>query len=187
MTHADWLLAALLITSNPLLDLPDPGALEERFHLLRGPLISLALEWEILDPRETRFTFASAKDFYSDLMKIRRNYQELQDAPTLADSIRFPDRAVVNELLVFNRAYRKYLEERQPIDVTNAEELRRAIREVDQLYQIWDAVRDSRCEYYYITVRRQALKKLRELLPAQDYQVGRLPPHVPIWRFQQIP
>ena len=42
--------------------------------------------------------------------------------------------------------------------------VRSAMKETDRLYHVWDAVRDSRCDYYYVTVRRQALKKLKEAM-----------------------
>lgn len=186
MRICEWLLAAALLTSDPPLELADPGALREQFHSLRVPLTRLALGWEILDQRETRFVLTKPEELDADLAMLRRRYQELRVAPPLDDAQRFPDRAVVNELLVFNRAYRKFLEERQPVDSLHAEELRIVQREVDQLYQVWDAVRDARCEYYYVTVRRQALKRLRELLSEDDYDHGALPPHVPTWRFQTI-
>src|SRR5262245_13555834 len=116
MTYADWFLAAALLTTPLSGDLQDPGALKDHFPVLRIPLTSLALEWEILDPRETRYVLTRAEDMLSDLQMLRRRYQELDGAPPLADANRFPDRTVVNELLVFNRAYRKYLEERQPLE-----------------------------------------------------------------------
>ena len=65
-------------------------------------------------------------------------------------------------------------------------ELREMLQEVDRLYNIWDTVRDARCDYYYVTVRRQALKKLRETVGDDAYYSGALPPHVPIWRFARI-
>ena len=43
--------------------------------------------------------------------------------------------------------------------------------------------RHAACEYYYVTVRRQALKKLKEMIGDQAYYSGSLPPHVPVWRF----
>jgi hypothetical protein len=187
MTFAEWILAAALLSSPLSGDLQDPGALKDQFPTLRIPLVTLALEWEILDPRETRYVLARPEDMLSDLQMLRRRYQELDGAPPLADAARFPDRTVVNELLVFNRAYRKYLEERQPIEPAHASELRTVLQEVDHLYQVWDAVRDARCEYYYVTVRRQALKRLHDLMDEEDYALGLLPPHVPLWRFQQVP
>jgi hypothetical protein len=189
MSYADWILAAALLTNPQPLEaqLQDPGALQEHFQVLRWPMLALALEWELLDPRETRYVLADAKDFATDTTMLRKRQHDLVDAPRLADAWRFPDRAAVNELLVFNRAYRKYLEERQPVDPLHATELRYVIREVDYLFTIWDAVRDARCDYYFVHVRRQALKRLREMLPEDDYYGGQLPPHVPFWRFQTVP
>ena len=63
--------------------------------------------------------------------------------------------------------------------------VRLALKETDCLYQVWDSVRDARCEYYYITVRRQALKKLHPLLGPDAYAGGEWPPHVPLWRFSE--
>jgi hypothetical protein len=37
-----------------------------------------------------------------------------------------------------------------------------------------------------VTVRRQALKKLRETVGEDAYWSGCLPPHVPVWRFARI-
>ncbi|HMP02264.1 MAG TPA: hypothetical protein PKD86_15550 [Gemmatales bacterium] len=187
MSIGDWLLAAALLTGQPSYDAVDPVEIQRQFTTLRLPMISLAIEWEILDPRETRHILARPEDFWNDIHELRRRRAELADAPPLADAQRFPDRAIVNELLVFNRAYRKYLEERQPLDSVHAAELRQVQQEVDDLYQIWDAVRDARCDYYYVKVRRQALKRLRELLSPESYQRAELPPHVPTWRFQRVP
>ncbi len=58
--------------------------------------------------------------------------------------------------------------------------------ETKRLYRVWDAVRDSKCEFYYVTVRRQALRKLRDLVGPEAYEAGDLPPHVPVWRFQAM-
>jgi hypothetical protein len=117
---------------------------------------------------------------------LRRRYQDLLDAPPLADSLRFPDRPVVNDLLTFNRAYRQHLDTCLTIETVHWWELREAIQEVDRLYQVWDAVRDARCDYYYVAVRRQALKRLREMIGEEAYYSGCLPPYVPIWSFQRI-
>ena len=47
-------------------------------------------------------------------------------------------------------------------------------------------MRDARCEYYYITVRRQALKRLRTMIGAEAYDAAELPPYVPLWRFLEL-
>lgn len=186
MSIAELLLAVSLLTGGGAAGFDDPATLRAAFPTLRLTLISLALEAEILDPRETRYVLFRPEDLASDLQMLQRRYQELGDAPSLADAFRFPDRAVVNELLVFNRAYRNYVEQRQPLETAHWGDLRTAQREVDHLYQVWDTVRDARCEYYYVTVRRQALKRLRDMIGEEAYAKGELPPHVPLWRFREM-
>jgi hypothetical protein len=180
----DYFLAATLLTAPADTGEPAPNA--QAFATLAPVLQGLAVQWEILDAREVRYILARPEDFASDLNLLRRRFHDLAEAPALRDGLRFPDREVVNDLLSFNRAYRQHLSIRQPVELVRWWELRTALQETDQLYQVWDTVRDARCEYYYVTVRRQALKRLRKLLGDEAYYFGRLPPHVPLWRFQEI-
>jgi hypothetical protein len=177
-------LAAGLLTTPP--DVPEPPIEAEDWPAVQEALQSLAVEWEILDPREVRYVLARPEDFENDLNLLRRRYQDLKDAPKLADAQRFPDRGTVNDLLAFNRAYRRFLDARQPLEQDRAVCLRNALKETDWLYQVWDSVRDARCEYYYITVRRQALKRLRQMVGPEAYTAGELPPYVPLWRFHEM-
>ncbi len=180
----DYLLAAALLTAPP--GSSEPAGMSGLYPAVRGPLQGLAVQWEILDPREVRYILARPEDFVSDLNLLRRRYRDLATAPPVGDCFRFPDRAVVNELLAFNRAYRQHIDVRQPVELLHWWELRVALQETDRLYQVWDTVRDARCDYYYVTVRRQALKRLREMVGAEAYYDGNLPPCVPLWRFQKI-
>ena len=183
MCQLDYLLAVALLTAPPGQEIPGNAADYDR---LRPTLQHVAVQWEILDPREVRYILVRTEDFASDLNLLRRRCRDLVDAPYLSDCQRFPDRATVNDLLSFNRAYRQHIDVRQPVELAHWWDLRAVLQETDQLYQIWDTVRDARCEYYYVTVRRQALKKLREMLGEEAYYSSKLPPHVPIWRFQRI-
>jgi hypothetical protein len=153
---------------------------------LQLPLKGLAVQWEILDPREVNYILARPEDFVSDLNLLRRRFHDLEYAPPLHDCYRFPDRAMVNDLLAFNRAYRQHIDVRQPFELVHWWEMRVAIQETDHLYQVWDYVRDARCDYYYVTVRRQALKHLREMIGEDAYYSGSLPPCVPLWRFRRV-
>jgi hypothetical protein len=152
---------------------------------LRGAVIQAALGGEILDRREERFTLVKEDSMRADLAMLQSRFQEFLNAPFLEECRRFPERSLVCDFLAFNRAYRTDLCSRMLIDPVHAEDLRNAILETDQLYRVWDAVRDSRCEYYYITVRRQALNLLREVIGNEAFYSGQLPPHVPIWRFAE--
>jgi hypothetical protein len=177
-------LALALLAAPP--DTPEPPVPAEDWPALQTALQELAVELEILDPREVRYVLTRPEDFETDLNLLRRRYHELADAPRLSDGGRFPDRNSVNEYLAFNRAYRRYLDARQPLEPDRTWQFREALRETDWLYQVWDAVRDARCEFYYVTVRRQALKRLRDLVGPDAYYNGELPPYVPVWRFQDI-
>jgi hypothetical protein len=180
----EFLLAAALLSQPP--DTPESAPPPETFNAVRTAMQILAVEWEILDQREVRYVLARPEDFSSDLALLRRRHAELNDAPPSNDCCRFPDRSTVNDYLAFNRAYRQQLDTRQPGEPARWWELRTALQETDYLYQVWDTVRDARCEYYYVTVRRQALKRLREMLGEEAYYSSQLPPYIPMWRFQRV-
>jgi len=180
----NYLVAAALLTQSP--DLAAPALDADAFLGLRQPLQALATEWEILDSREIRYVLARPEDFASDLQLLRRRQRDLAGAPLVGDADRFPERSTVNDLLAFNRTYRQHLDQGAATASSRYAEVRSALQETDHLYYIWDTVRDARCEYYYVTVRRQALKRLRDLVGDEAYAATRMPPHVPIWRFQEI-
>lgn len=184
MTSADLILAVILLTTPA--GVTETAPPDDRWPGLRDAIHQTALKWEILDARETRYILARPEDFSADLNLLRRRYMDLVDAPQVADGGRFPERAVVNELIRFNRAYRKHLDGRHELEFDRTESLRSVMRETDRLYQVWDAVRDARCEFYYVTVRRQALKKLKDMIGDEDYASGTLPPNVPTWRFNEL-
>ena len=183
MMTTDFLLAVALLTAPADRDLTVNPQL---FSTVAPTMQRLALKWEILDPREVSYVLVRPEDFAADLKMLRQRHQDLVNAPPVIDAERFPDRATVADLLSFNRAYRQQMEIRQAVEPTHWWELQEAVREADRLYQVWDSVRDARCGYYYVTVRRQALKKLQDMLGFEAYAEGRLPPHVPLWRFQNI-
>ena len=66
MNLAELILAAALITGSGPAEWKEPAALKAQFPTLRFSLMSLALEWELLDPRETRYKFSRAEDLACD-------------------------------------------------------------------------------------------------------------------------
>src|SRR5262249_36852308 len=135
MFGLDYVLAIALLTAPP--DTPVDGAVVEMHAALRPTLQAVGIEWEILDPREVRYILTRAEDFPSDLNLLRRRYEDLVSAPTLQDCFRFPDREMVSDVLSFNRAYRQHLLAKQPLQLVYWWELRTALQETDNLYQIW--------------------------------------------------
>ena len=184
MTAHDLVLAAALIVAPP--GTPESSPSAERWPVVQAALHQTAIGMELLDDREKRYVLARVEDFDCDLNLLRRRHVDLADAPRVADGFRFPERRAVNEFIQFNRAYRKNLEHRQAWESDRADVIRIALLETDRLYRVWDLVRDSRCEFYYVTVRRQAMKQLKEAVGDEAYTAGDLPPYVPEWRFHAV-
>lgn len=184
MTLADWIISWLLITSPA--SLPDMATVRTAFPLLRGPIIALCVAEEIVDEREFRFTLTSPLDFMEAIEFIGKRRRELDGCPCVMAASRFGDRAAINEMLCLNRSYRKRLEERLTIDSLNVQAIVDSINETDQLYHMWDAARDAACTYYYVSVRRLALDRLRELIGPDNFARGRMPHYLPIWRFERV-
>lgn len=184
MFCVDTLIAITLLTAAP--DASISKELISRQATL-GPILQhIALGWEIMDKREKRYVLTRREDFESDVQLLRKRYRDLQNAPPMHDCVRFPTRKEVSEMLSFNREYRKHLKARISVDPTNAAIYQEALTETEQLYQIWDTIRDTRCEYYYVTVRRQALKKVKKKIGEVNFYNGNYPPVVPTWRFRMI-
>jgi hypothetical protein len=183
MSASDLVLAAALLAAPA--GTPEPVPTADRWPQVQAAIHQTAVEWELLDPREVRYVLSRVEDYECDLTLLRRRHAELADAPKVVDAGRFPDRATVNEMVNFNRAFRKTLERRMAWETDRTHQFAAALAETDRLYRVWDTVRDARCDFYYITVRRQALKKLKELIGSEAYVVCDLPPHVPEWAFSE--
>ena len=177
------LFAVLLLAFTPGDSLPHPTP--EMFAQIAAPLRKFCLENELLDPRETRYILSRPEDFAADLLLLGRRYRDLFDAPPAGDAARLPGRGTLAEALAFNRHYREHLAAVVAVDLARGEELQEAIRETDRLYRLYDAMRDARTEYYYIPVRRAALKTIRDTIGPDAYYTGNLPPYAPIWLFQR--
>jgi len=149
----------------------------------RAVLVNTALQMELLDRREVSGIFVEPHAFLQDLELVQARFHELKLAPMLEECRRFANRDLVNDLLAFNRAYRSDLVAQMAIDQIRAEELRGALYETDQLYAVWNNLRDAQSEFYYVTVRRRALLAVRQLAGDTAFYSGNLPPHVPVWRF----
>jgi hypothetical protein len=183
MFKGEFALAFMLLTTPPGVDdaTPEPG----KWGIVQSSVQELAIEWEILDRRETKYILAKPEEFAIDINLLRRRYQELKDVPRLSEAMRLPDRQTANEQIQFNRAFRKTLETRRQFEIDRSDEWLMVIRETDKLYQVWDAVRDARCEFYYVTVRRHALRKLKETMDDDAWVRAELPPSVPTWHFNE--
>ena len=183
MAASDLIMAIMLLSAPVGTTEQAPRA--ERWPLVQAAIHKVAIDWEILDPRETRYVLVKPEDFQEDVDFLRKRRLDLEDAPNVNESDRLPSRQLVNDCIRFNRAYRKNLETRLLWESDRANVIEEAIRETEKLYKVWDSIRDAKCEFHYITVRRLALKKLKDVLGPELYSTGDMPPYVPEWRFAE--
>ena len=183
-TDGDRLAAALLLQApagSPTPPPPAPG-----YHRLRAALVERAVRDGVLDPREGEWTLTQPAAFQNHLDRLRAQTADLADAPPAWAADRLPPRAEINRAMEFNRRYAAHLAARRDFELDRAAVLDAAIRETDRLYRVWDAARDARTDFYYVTVRRAALARLRDLVGDEAFQAGRLPTPVPTQLFNEM-
>src|SRR5262245_21006847 len=131
MSASDLVLAAALLSAP--VGTPEQVPSEAEWPGVRDSIHKLAVEWEIMDERETRYVMASREDFEADVNLLRKRNAELADAPKLAECRRLPDRNTINEFIKFNRAFRKHLEECAMWELDRADLYNTTIQETDRL------------------------------------------------------
>jgi len=105
--------------------------------------------------------------------------RDLDGLPPSSDRHRFPSPAYAWEMQQFNidvqtrltfRSWHRYAEE-------GGAQLRQA-------WTVWGAVRRAGM-YNNPRITREALQELKSLIGENEYHLGRLPPHVPLWLFSE--
>jgi hypothetical protein len=148
-------------------------------------LTRLARELEIIGPGEWALDFTVS--FQDTVDKLRSLRTALEDAPPLADSLRFPSAKVVEQLLAFSGKYRKHLEARLSLaGGQDRENNEAALKEMKHLIDIYENVLAVAIENAVAANRRMALARLKEKIGENLYVQGKLPPPVPLWRFKPI-
>ena len=179
----------LTLALAPAAPLPSAHHSPARVAPAYDPLAALrdwAVANELLDPRETRYVLRRPEDLAADLALVMRRRRELADAPPLADAGRWPCKETCDANLAFNRAFREWLEAQVAWEPWRFGEISAALTETDRLYTLWDTARDSQADFYYVAVRREALKRLREMLGTRDYYLSVMPPPVPLRWFSRV-
>lgn len=175
--------AAYYITSP--IDVVDEPPCAEAYDQIKFAIITLGIEWEIIDIKESDCIMRRLVDWTEELDTIKRRYQNLKDAPKLIECNKLPEKTILRDMISFNRSYRHEMQKRADADMIEGELYRTIVRETDLLFNIYDKMEDARSEYFYVSVRRQALKDLRKLVGPENYYLNEWPCHVPIWRFIQ--
>jgi hypothetical protein len=153
---------------------PDGLAKEQATPQFRTAFRQVALDNEVLDPRETYLN-----DFQEMVGTVQWRWGRLSEAPPLAAAWVLPSYTELNDAIALNRAYYRQLSDGLALNHDRYDLIREAMAEADELYAVYDAARDARCDYYFVSVKRAGLKRLVELTGS----VGPLPPPLPLWRF----
>src|SRR5262245_47079798 len=170
MSPSDLLFAAMLLSAP--MGTPEAAPTPERWPAVRDALHQTAVDWEILDSRERRYVLTKREDFQDDLDFLRKRRAELAEAPRVGEAERLPDRLAINDGIRFNRSFRKNMEIRSAWESDRADFIREVINENERLYKIWDAIRDAKSDLHYVTTRRIALLKLRDMIGPDAFASG---------------
>lgn len=103
--------------------------------------------------------------------------------PPASDSLRF--RVCSGDALHFSLEFSARCREQAALEPWRAAEWEAIATEADQLRRVWQIAAETQCGW--VLARRRALARLRDALGEEDYYAGRMPPTVPVWRFQRIP
>lgn len=165
--------AEVVIAAALLLGPKEITAPESLVAAVRPQIMSLAIKLEIIDQREV-------PTWGNDLHTLQDRYAVMRDLPWMDEVNRFPQLELIKEAMELNRQYRCYLSQRLAIDAVHEADIRQAISENDQLRHIWDTLSDARSPYYYLTVKRESLRVLRELIGPERFYSGNLGPPIPL-------
>ena len=151
----------------------------------REALYAVAIQLEVMDDRELKWWGKPWSGMEAnDVKLLHERYKLLHDAPPACDAVRFPPRDICTEIIAWNNTYICYLQDRMKL--FHEDWIDDAIADSKRIIAVYDIVRDCKCDYYYITARREALAKLRDTVGSWNYYSGTLPPVAPVWHFRRI-
>jgi len=144
-------------------------------------LKTLSQDLDLVGPHERW-----ASNLQSELNWVRYHSRALLDAPVLAEGSWLPPYSQAAEICCFNERFQQHLLMQRIIFLHRGDDFDDMLRETRHLYQVWDAVRRSSNPHDSWANRRRNLQRLKQLLGDEAFYGARLPPWVPVWRFQVI-
>ena len=153
---------------------------------VRESVQTWAIDAELMDARERPFLLARTPEAFADLCTLASRWRDLANAPHLVDCVRLPNRDVATAMIEFNQTYQANMIAQRDFSMAHYWEYEPVIHESIRLYAVWDALRDAQNDSFHVTVRRHALKTLRELIGPARYYMGLMPPPAPLWAFREI-
>ncbi len=158
----------------------------EKFDAISKAVHLVAIEWQIMDERESRYICSKQEQFQEDVNFLRKRLNDLKDTPMIEDACRIPEKKLLDDAIAFNRQYKSHLDLRVIWEADRAHVLNEAIQETEYLYRLYDAMRESKCDFHYVSYRRLSLAKARKYMGEVAWEKGEIPDCVPIWRFYTL-
>jgi hypothetical protein len=144
----------------------------------------VAIEMELLDPREARW-FQVPAEIIVDINIVHGRVRSLDNAPYLRDVVFFP--LDTWPALEFNRAYRETLNASEGISAEEDRWICNARADTDWVHGLYEQLYIAQTNAHYVQVRRLALKTIRDFyLDDGMFEEGYLPPPVPLCLFRAI-
>src|SRR5579862_4439648 len=112
-------------------------------------------------------------------------WRETKDCPQLRElGERFHGwtQDAVRSAMAFNREFRAHCQSQTQLDPAHAWPWCQAMREAEKISGIYDALDDAMADWRPLSVRRQALQRVKDAL-GHNWWNGALPPPVPFWTF----
>lgn len=106
--------------------------------------------------------------------------------PPLSDLHRFPAAAVAKANYDFATEHRNWVNKQKPLAPRDESRWLDWQAEAAHCRKAWDNLWDAnQVQLYDANARRKWLYRLRVTIGEEDYWIGRMPPPVPLWRFEK--
>lgn len=156
------------------------GPIPQDCHVYSPVLQRCAIALELIDRREHRHILVDSDLFQNDMAMLRRRAMDLRDVPFIIEANRLPPRWLALAYMTWNRDVYKMVELRAVSELHHASHHRQMMLELDKLYAIWDAVADAQSEYFYVHLKRMALRQIIDHAGYDAFYSGNLPYPVPL-------
>lgn len=135
-------------------------------------LIEIAVVLELVDYRELEYV---RRDTYFLGITLPDRYRQLQDAPSFNDWYRFEIKDSQSKI-DFNRNSKTAI----GAVMRESAEKNKIMEHFDRLHMIWILINEINNVDYYMPIRREALKNLKEAIGEESYYRSSVPNCVPI-------
>lgn len=122
-------------------------------------------------------------DFDSSVQLLQTIHKNVENYPKVFESGLFPDRKFVLDALSCNRVHRNLINDLKAVyPIWRHDVLNDTYRELIELDRIWTFLLYIDQESS-VTHQRYMLNELKNVIGAENYYSGRMPPAIPVWRF----